>query len=221
VTEFVRNGSLANHLPPTKCRLSGANRITKIIIGIALAMRYLHSRNIIHRELRPDNILLDWDWNVRIADFDRSSAPKIPSLPYSDPIFRSLSFDSRYLAPECYDDLYFDESDVFSFGMIVYELLTGDPVFPKELTRLQIAVKVVIRDERPAIPIFIVPSIRNLITDCWAKEPEKRPSFDEIVKRLSEMRFKVIPNVNSSKMRAFMKKIEEWEASNPTQLNWI
>jgi hypothetical protein len=99
--------------------------------------------------------------------------------------------------------------------MILYELLTGDPVVPRELTRSQIAMKVIVRDERPAIPMFIVPSIRELITDCWAKEPEKRPSFDEIVKRFSETKLKVMTKANSSKIREFVERIEEWEMSNP------
>jgi serine/threonine protein kinase len=83
VTEFAGNGSLANHLSPAEYPLSGANRITRIIVGIALAMRFLHSRGFIHFDLKPDNILLDWDWNVRIADFGQSISlnnHEIPSL---------------------------------------------------------------------------------------------------------------------------------------------
>jgi serine/threonine protein kinase len=88
VTEFARNGLFANHLSSSKYRLKGANRITKIIIGIALGMRYLHSKSVIHRHLTPDNILLDWDWNVRIADFGQSSFPgeshiSLPTSPTS------------------------------------------------------------------------------------------------------------------------------------------
>jgi serine/threonine protein kinase len=65
VTKFAGNGSLANHLQSIQsshnCCLSGSNRIERIIVGIALTMRYLHSQDIVHRDLRPDNILLDWN----------------------------------------------------------------------------------------------------------------------------------------------------------------
>jgi hypothetical protein len=71
---------------------------------------------------------------------------------------------------------------------------------------------VFIKDERPSIPKFIFPSTQKLIMDCWAKEPEERPSFAEIVERLSEMKFKIMPNVNSAKLREFVKKIEESES---------
>jgi serine/threonine protein kinase len=58
--------------------LSDAN---KIVLGIALVMRCMHSRKIIHRELKPDSILLDWDLKVRIADFRGSTSPEDPKPP--------------------------------------------------------------------------------------------------------------------------------------------
>jgi serine/threonine protein kinase len=218
VTEFEGNGSLANHLPPAECILSGANRITKVIVGIALAMRFVHSRGFIHRELKPDNILLDWDWKVRIADFGQSYAPdnsNIPLLPHfnANPIWPSVDF--RYLAPECYEMRYLPASDVFSFGMILYELLTGLRAFPEDPEQQTVAMKVT-HDERPPIPEFVLPSARELIEDCWAVDPDDRPSFEEIVDRLAEMKFKVFWNVNSLKLLAFVKEIDEWEKCNET-----
>jgi aurora kinase len=217
VTEFVGNGSLANHLKPTKYPLSGANRITKIIVGIALAMRYLHSRGIIHRDLKPDNILLDWDWTVRIADFGHSISPEKPdihSLLQSNPTGIWPSIDSHYLAPECYDNQYYPESDVFSFGLILYELLVGQSAFPKELDQRQIAYRLIMTDKWPTIPEFVLPSARELINDCWSKELGDRLSFEEIVDRLTEIKFKVIPGVNSSKIWNFVKNIKELEMCN-------
>jgi hypothetical protein len=72
----------------------------------------------------------------------------------------------------------------------------------------------IVKHKRPDIPKFILPSARELITDCWAEEPGDRPDFEEIVDRLKEMKFKVMRNVNSSKIWAFVKEIEEWESQN-------
>jgi serine/threonine protein kinase len=180
-------------------------------------MRYLHSKGIIHRDLKPDNILLDWDWNVRIADFGQSISLNNPEIPSSsnpaDPQ-NWPSIDSRYLAPECYGNEYFPASDVFSFGLIVFELVTGQTAFSRELTKYQIGFKVVVKDERPEIPKFVIPAVRNLIMDCWATEPDDRPSFEEIVDQLMEMKFKIIPGVNPSKLFQFYKNIENLEVAN-------
>jgi serine/threonine protein kinase len=106
-------------------------------------------------------------------------------------------------------------SDVFSFGLILYELLTGQTVFSKELELIETVSKVAVKHELPDIPEVILPSARELITECWAEEPGDRPCFDDIVDRLKDMKFKVIPNVNSSKLSAFVKEIERWETANP------
>jgi serine/threonine protein kinase len=199
--------------------LSGANRITKIIVEIALAMRYVHSQGI-HRILNPINILLDWDWNVQFAHFDQSltNRSEILLLIGSDSISEWLSINSRYLAPECYDDCFTPKSDVFSFGLILYELVTDQPSFPRGFTVYKLASMVGIQDERPEIPEFVLPSTRKLIMDCWTTEPDDRPSFEEIVDTLKEMRFKVMPEVNSAKIRAIVNEIEEREAHNATVL---
>jgi serine/threonine protein kinase len=217
VTEFAGNGALTNHLSLAKYHLIGPNRIARIVVGIALAMRFLHSRGFVHYDLKPDNILLDWDWNVRTADFGQSISltnPEIPSLIHPNTHDGVWFIDSYYCAPECYDNRCSQRSDVFSFGLILYELLTGQPVFSKDLTLNEIAFKVSVKHALPDIPKFVLPSARELITEYWAEEPRDRPYFDEIVDRLKQMKFKVMPNVNSWKVSEFVKTIEEWEANN-------
>jgi TPR repeat protein len=215
VTEFAGNGSLAGFF---KADAQGAlrrpNRIAKVIAGIALAMRFVHSRGVIHRDLNPDNILLDWDWTVRIADFGRSSSLDAPPLIRSDELRHWPVVDSRHLAPECYDDTFRCASDVFAFGLILFEILIGRPVFPERLDPLQITFMVAIEGAQPEIPDSVRPPARALIEDCWEADPGDRPTFEEIVGRLEEMQFKVTADVNSAKVVKFVRRIEEWERQN-------
>jgi serine/threonine protein kinase len=119
---------------------------------------------------------LDWDWNVRIADFGHSISPAEPL--HSSEICNWPSVDFLYLAPECYDRHYFPESDAFSFGLILYELLVGQSAFGKELKKESIACQVFIEKFRPKIPKF-APDPRLLsiacqvITDCWVPDPDE------------------------------------------------
>jgi serine/threonine-protein kinase len=215
------NGSLANHLPDSQdtnlSLLQGPTRIAKIITGIALAMRYVHSQGIIHRNLTPDNVLLDWDWNVRIANFGRSiSIEETPISPITD-TGRVPRGDAHYLGPECYDNIDDPANDVFSFGLILCELVVGKPAFSKSMTLEEVAGAIILKDRRPDIPDSVFRETAELIRDCWAPNYRERLCFSGIFDRLEEMRFKLIRRVNSSKVTAFVKEIQAWESNNHPQ----
>jgi serine/threonine protein kinase len=211
-TAYAWRGSLA------ECRWRGPNRTAKakIVAGIALAMRAVHARRVVYRDLKPQNILLDWDWSVRIAGFGRSTAPGVPerrSPASPEALWGWCSNDSRYLAPECYDGTFLPASDVFAFGLILFEILAGFPAFSARLGRYKI-LRSVVEGERPEIPGSVAAGARELIEDCWAHEPDDRPTFAAIVDRLVGMEFKVTAGVNRVKLRAFVKRIEEWEGEH-------
>jgi serine/threonine protein kinase len=108
VTQFAGNGALRAHLV-SESSLRDPNRIAKIIAGIALAMRFVHSRGAIHRHLSPENRLLDWDCTVRLANFGHSASPEVSlirSLVCTDGNWRWKWIDSRYNAQECYDEIF-------------------------------------------------------------------------------------------------------------------
>jgi serine/threonine protein kinase len=218
VTEFAENGALADHLPMAKAILQcEQNRIARIIVGIVLAMRYLHRRGVVHRDLRPENIFLDWDWNVRIDDFGRSQSEASREIPMFDGSSYSrlwLSLDCRYLAPERWENGCDPKSDVYSFGLILYEILVGEPVIPTGLRQPVVLKMVLSREFRPAIPDWIAPKVKDLIGACWAQKPRDRPSFEDIIENLKEMDFKLFGGVNSSKLRDFVERVERTEQEN-------
>jgi serine/threonine protein kinase len=213
VTELVPNGSLADHLPSTNSSklncLSGGTRIAIIIAGIVLAMRYLQSLGIIHRDLKPANIFIHWDWTIRIGDFNHSRS--VDDLEEDATLTKNLSIDGRYSAPECFESAPTINSDVFSFGLILYELVTGKPGFPSDTPQQNLMKKIVIEKFRPDIPDFITSNVRSLILECWEEDPMDRPSFGEILSKLDGIGFKIVPEVRSSKVRKFVKAVKRRE----------
>jgi serine/threonine protein kinase len=214
VTEVVPNGSLADHLPfPGNSKVSvpmGGTRTAIVVAGIVLAMRYLHSQGIIHHNLKPTSVLVDWDWIVRIGDFSRSLLADEygRAAPREMDCSRSLSINARYAAPECFEDELTLKSDVFSFGIILCELLARQPGFSLDLLPCQL-MKMVVEDRaRPTIPAFVNKEIRRLIGDCWKQKADKRPSFEDILERLEEMDFKITTGVSSVKVRRFVAAVK-------------
>jgi serine/threonine protein kinase len=158
VTEFAGNGSLVNYLPVTNGEglrgLRGPTRITRIIAGIALAMRYLHACGVVHHDLRPENILLDWDWSVTIADFGHSTSREAFDIPHSAGQYGAWwpSGDCRYSTLECFENDTGMKADVFSFGLILYENVAGKPVLPIDLERSATMRMLLVDHFRPDIP---------------------------------------------------------------------
>jgi serine/threonine protein kinase len=119
--------------------------------------------------------------------------------------------DPNYLAPEHHQNEIVAESDVFSFGLILYELIVGRAVFPRSMSGPEIMREVLSSDWEPDIPESLFPETKQLISDCLQIEVDERPSFDNIIDRLEGMKFKLTARVNSSKVAAFVKEIKSLE----------
>lgn len=161
-----------------------------IALGISYAMKYLHSQNIIHLDIKSPNILLDEKVLPKIADFGLSQFydPKsksskdetqISTEKVNPPSCLSQKGTPKWMAPEQICGLKCGpSSDVYSFGVILYELYTGNEPY-QGLNQVQIFYKVVRSNERPKLPETDSP-LSRLISSCWESDPKKRPTFSEI-----------------------------------------
>jgi len=173
VTEYLSNGSLSMFLKNRGEELSPTDR-TAIAIDVARGMSYIHERNIIHRDLKSLNILLDDKNRARICDFG---------------LVRLKSFSTmtgqvgtpQWMAPEVMmsSHSYDSKVDVFSFGVVLWELLTGKMPY-SEYSVFQIPILVVQDNIRPVIPEGTPDELSTLISACWSSDPSKRPTFEQI-----------------------------------------
>jgi serine/threonine protein kinase len=147
---------------------------------------------------------------VRICDL-RRSVLYYDSNTELDHRSNQLSVDAHYSAPECFNGEPTLKSDVFSFGLILYELLTGQPVFSPHLEHPTVMRMILSDRARPDIPDSITPEVKLLIEDCLKYKPYKRPSFETILSRLDKIGFQITDGVNSRKVRQFVTAVNNRE----------
>ena len=150
ITEYMSNGSLEDVLKIERegHSISAWNDTMRLIniYGIASALKYLHSIEIIHRDLKPENILLDEHLLPKLPDFGfAKSLSQEENKNYKQ--IHEIGTPS-FIAPEIYeDDLFLKAGDVYSFALVVYEIMTELIPF-ENLNEYQIQVKIV-NNERP------------------------------------------------------------------------
>lgn len=151
-------------------------------------MAYLHSHHIIHRDLAARNVLCSDDEALRItckvADFGlaRVLNEEVLTIDSSAP----LEVAVRWCAPEiCSARRFSKPSDVFAFAMLMYECLAcGQPPFAS-ISDSRLVAQAIAAGQRPSVEALKPePGVALLLAECWAAEPEERPTFRQISKRL-------------------------------------
>jgi tRNA A-37 threonylcarbamoyl transferase component Bud32 len=179
ISEYITKGSLFDHLHGNKQTLSETEQIS-IAYEIAVAIKYLHSRKILHCDLKSSNILLDENFKVKIGDFGLS---KLVSL-LNESENKGRIGTPHWMAPEVMNKgTYLEASDVFSYGMILWEIISGEiPYYG--MTPSQIIGHVADFKKIVEPPLHSNSSLRKLVKNCLLYEPNKRPTFNQIIKFL-------------------------------------
>eukprot|EP01121_Diplochlamys_sp_Union-15-3_P002396 TRINITY_DN12093_c0_g1_i1.p1 TRINITY_DN12093_c0_g1~~TRINITY_DN12093_c0_g1_i1.p1 ORF type:complete len:452 (-),score=86.26 TRINITY_DN12093_c0_g1_i1:17-1372(-) len=184
VSEYLPRGDL-NALLKSEVTLSLYKRM-KMARDAAYGVNWLHCSNpvFIHRDLKASNLLVDENDHVKVCDFGLSDIkPQGENLKEKAPKGTPL-----WMAPEVMlSQTITEKCDVYSFGIVLWEILTGKVPFPNH-TKFQLFKKAVCIDhERPEIPPDTLPSLSKLMTSCWDPDPLKRPNFYQIIDSLEEI----------------------------------
>ncbi|KAK6143991.1 hypothetical protein DH2020_020811 [Rehmannia glutinosa] len=186
VTEFMANGSLRTALIK-KDKLLDHRRKLIIAMDAAFGMEYLHSKNIVHFDLKCDNLLVNLRDPHRpickVGDFGLSRIKR------NTLVSGGVRGTLPWMAPELLNGSttrVSEKVDVFSFGIALWEILTGEEPYANMHCGAIIG-GIVKNTLRPQIPERCDPEWRNLMEECWSADPEARPSFTEITYRLRSM----------------------------------
>ncbi|XP_047964961.1 LEAF RUST 10 DISEASE-RESISTANCE LOCUS RECEPTOR-LIKE PROTEIN KINASE-like 1.1 [Salvia hispanica] len=203
VYEYISNGTVADHLHGQKADVAPLPWPTRMRIAVetATALAYLHKSDIIHRDVKTDNILLDGNYHVKVADFGLSrlfpnNASHISTVPGGTP---------GYIDPEyhmCYQVT--DKSDVYSFGVVLAELISSMPAVDvgRRTDEINLANLALMRIQRGAFHELADPSlgynldaeVTEMVTSvaeiafrCLQLEKEMRPSMAEVLASLKDI----------------------------------
>lgn len=146
---------------------------------IAGALAQAHANNLVHCDIKPHNILVMPDGNVKVADFGIARAVTESTMTYNDNIMGSV----HYFSPEqARGTMITPKSDVYSLGVLLYEMLSGRIPFDGN-TAVSIARKHLEEDPQPLHMIApgIPPVVEALVTRMMAKDPAQRPDSSMLV----------------------------------------
>ncbi|KAG0597956.1 hypothetical protein M758_12G033000 [Ceratodon purpureus] len=191
-----------------RCPLFSRVDTLDVLRQIASAIQFLHSRNVVHGDLKPSNILIS---HFEISDNSRHFLAKITDFGNAQFIVSGESFKpggpgtTRYAAPEVLQwrrnagvpFLYPKKSDVYSFGVVAFEVLTGHAVYNGHLSVLDIT-RIIKGELKPSDCIEWLSMRRRYPAEmilclerCWELDPSKRPSFLELCEVLQRSKSKM------------------------------
>lgn len=169
VMELVPGESLSSILEREKTLPE--QQVISIIAQTALALDAAHREGLVHRDIKPGNLLISPDGQVKITDFGIARVANQVSLTQTGQVMGTV----QYLAPEQATGKPASASgDIYSLGIVAYEALAGKRPFKGE-TQMAIAMAQ-INETPPPLPEHIDAKLQKLIMDCMAKKPDQRPS---------------------------------------------
>lgn len=176
--EYVSGGSIASII--NKYGHLEESMIRNYAKQILYAINYLHENNIVHRDIKGANILIDTDGLAKLADFGCS---KIIELKSSTSGIDSLLGTPFWMAPEVMSQTQHGiKVDIWSFGCTLIEMASGKPPWSQEYSQITALILDIVKSDKiPTIPEHISDEFKDLIKKCLNRNPDERPTAKELL----------------------------------------
>ncbi|CAF1841903.1 hypothetical protein HID58_060394 [Brassica napus] len=179
VVEYVAGGTLKKFLIKKYRSKLPIKDVIQLALDLARGLSYLHSKAIVHRDVKSENMLLETNKTLKIADF---GVARVEAQNPQDMTGETGTLG--YMGPEVLEGkAYNRKCDVYSFGVCLWEIYCCDMPYA-DTSFAEISHAVVHRNLRPEIPKCCPQSVANIMKRCWDPNPDRRPEMEEVVKLL-------------------------------------
>ncbi|KAL5220570.1 hypothetical protein ABZP36_025283 [Zizania latifolia] len=182
VAEYLTGATLKQHLINHYKKKLAYREVVRLALGLARGLSFLHSKKIVHRNVKTEKILLDSQMSLKIADF---GVARVEAQNPKD--MTGTTGTLGYMAPEVLaGEPYNRKCDVYSFGICLWEIYCCDMPYP-DLSFADLSSAIVNKDLRPEIPRCCPSAMANIMQRCWDANPDVRPEMDEVVRLLEAL----------------------------------
>uniref|UniRef100_A0A8C2K867 non-specific serine/threonine protein kinase n=1 Tax=Cyprinus carpio TaxID=7962 RepID=A0A8C2K867_CYPCA len=221
ITQWCEGSSLYRHLHVTETKFDTMRRID-VARQTAQGMDYLHAKNIIHRDLKSNNIFLHEGWTVKIGDFGLAT---VKSRWSGSQQVEQPSGSILWMAPEVIrmqdTNPYTFQSDVYGYGVVLYELMSGTLPYSNINNRDQIIFMVgrgYLSPDLSKLCSNCPKSMKRLIVDCLKFKRDERPLFPQILVGIEQVQ-DLLPKIERSASEPSLHRAVHAEDLNPLLLH--
>ena len=174
--------------------------LSRVARQLVSALHYLHSHRVIHRDMKPQNVLLGGKGQVKLCDFGFARA-----MGAGTAVLTSIKGTPLYMAPELVQERPYDHrADLWSLGAVLYELYTGKPPF--YTSSIYTLVRKIVGEPVPPLPARASPELRSFLAGLLTKDPSKRLGWPELLDH------PFVRETEAERMRREREAAEEAEA---------
>jgi serine/threonine protein kinase len=176
------------------------------MIGVVKGVEYLHGKGVAHRDLKPSNVLFDGAGWARIGDFGSARTVEWGLTQ------TQLALTLQYAAPEVLNEEGATlASDIWSLGLVLYELLSGEPVLSAQTGPIRL-IREMQSGVRPRVPKEASPGLSSMVARCWNADPKVCPTIEEMCDVFAGEKWKLVAGADSRKISECLRRFTPEDA---------